>query len=368
MSSKLKTNSKKSTTPTATSSSSVKLSSALRASVPKLDSNELLSVSKPFKARNVANTALRNNSQKFMESFLKHSMVEEAIQSILEYNTKESLALSFEFFIIKIGDEYFYLAIDDKGPYIISINSKKAESKFKVILRKLNSLFKTASFKICSSVISKTYIQECLQTSEFFFIALGMHKRHTKLKNELSKESPNKKLESIASYDCLGFAFLERYKKSKDSIYLQAICSNKGFGDRILRLTELLSEYLLFNKMYLSSVDTALSYYLSRGYEVIINRRNGRNLKYIVDPSTRRGIKTPIPGSKELYGYQGSLMFRSERKSKTQKTNNSTTSRRSTRTRKRVNNTSVPKQYILQNVSFDSDNNINMVKELTNLR
>ena len=66
-------------------------------------------------------------------------------------------------------------------------------------------------------------------------------------------------------------------------------------------------------------------------------------------------------------------MFRSTKSKKSTKVNsvnNSTTStvRRSARSRKRVNNSSGPKQYVLQNVSFDSDENINMVKELNMLR
>ena len=67
-------------------------------------------------------------------------------------------------------------------------------------------------------------------------------------------------------------------------------------------------------------------------------------------------------------------MYRSSR-SKTQTTRNSTTAktttnstvRRSSRTRKRTTNTNGPKQYVLQNVSFDSDSNINMTKELNEL-
>ena len=50
-----------------------------------------------------------------------------------------------------------------------------------------------------------------------------MHKRHTKLKNKLSKETPNTKISNIIAYDCSGFSFQERYKKSKESIYLNAM-------------------------------------------------------------------------------------------------------------------------------------------------
>ena len=99
--------------------------------------------------------------------------------------------------------------------------------------------------------------------------------------------------------------FLERYKKSKDSIYLQAICSNKGFGDRIFKFTELVAEFMLFNKLYLSAVDTALAYYISRGYEVIINRKIGKNLKYIIDPSDKKSIKKPIPVQKNYMVFEG---------------------------------------------------------------
>ena len=182
----------------------------------------------------------------------------------------------------------------------------------------------------------------------------------------------NKKLSNIISYDCLGFSFLERYKKAKDSIYLQAICSNKGFGDKILKITELMSEFMLFNKMYLSAVDTALAYYISRNYEIIINRKKGRNLKYIVDPNSSKYIKEPIKGSKELYGYRGSEMFRTvQKRSKKGNRNNTrdlSSVRRSSRTKKRVNESTYPKQFILQNVSFDDDDNINMVKEMKEFR
>ena len=64
-------------------------------------------------------------------------------------------------------------------------------------------------------------------------------------------------------------------------------------------------------------------------------------------------------------------MFKSTKKSgrNTNKSNAKTNStvRRSARSRKREN-ISKPKQYVLQNVSIDSDSNINMVKELTNFR
>jgi hypothetical protein len=346
-------------------SSTVRLksvSSLLKESVPKLSTqNELV-----IMPRELANTALKNNSQQFLDSFLSEEKVQQAFSKILEYNLRETSVLSFEYFIVKLKEEYFYFFIDEEGPKVIPIKSREAKSKFKVLLNKLDSLFKTAGFKICSSVISKTYIQESLQTSDFFVIALGMHKRHTKLKNKLSRETPNKRIDNIGSYDCLGFAFLDRYKKYKDAVYLKAICSNKGFGDKILKITELLCAFMLFNKLYLSSVDTAFPYYISRDYEVIINRKSGKNLKYIVDPSSRKELKKPIPGSKELYGYQGSVMFRKQKSTKApsaSKTNNTKT-RRSARTRKRANNNKA-RQFILQNVSIDSDGNINMMKELS---
>ena len=352
------------------------LSSLLKANVPRLSSpmtqKELESLQ--IKPRNVANVALQNNSQNFIDLFLTHEKVQQASQKMLEYNERVSQPLSFEFLLIRLKDEYFYFYIEDNEPKIISLNTRKAESKFVVVLDKLNNLIKTSGFRICSSVISKEYIQECLKESEYFVIAFGIHKRHTKLKNKLSRETPAKKLSNIVAYDCLGFAFLDRYKKSKESIYLKAICSNKSFGDKILKFTELLAEFMLFKKMYLSAVDTALPYYISRKYEIIINRKSGKNFKYIVDPSDRKTIQKPIPGSKELYGYQGSLMYRSsksktqtQRNSSTAKTTTNSTVRRSSRTRKRTSNTNGPKQYVLQNVSFDSDSNINMTKELNEL-
>ena len=96
-------------------------------------------------------------------------------------------------------------------------------------------------------------------------------------------------------------------------------------------------------------------------------------MKYIIDPSDKKSIKKPIPGSKEIYGFRGSLMFKSTKSKKSTKVNsvnNSTTStvRRSTRSRKKRDNSLGPKQYVLQNVSFDGDENINMVKELAQLR
>ncbi len=355
------------------SSKTESIHTLLRENIPRLSTplseEEIMSLQ--IKPREVANTALRNNSQGFMEMFFSNDKVQEAFGKIDEYNSRDSLTHSFEFFIVRLKEEYLYFYIDNGEPKVISINTRAAESKFVVLLDKLDSVFKTSGFKVCSSVLSKEYINYCLQNNEFFVIAFGMHKRHTKLKNKLSKETPNKKLSHIIAYDCLGFSFLERYKKSKESIYLNAICSNKGFGDKILNITELISEFMLFNKMYLSAVDTALSYYISRDYEIIINRKSGKNLKYIVDPTSRRSIKKPIPGSKELYGYQGSLMFKSTKKGarNTSKSNAKTNStvRRSARSRKRENN-SGPKQYILQNVSFDSDSNINMVKELNQFK
>ena len=353
------------------------LSATLKASIPKLSTpltdEELMSLE--IRPRDLANVALRNNGQSVMDLFVSKPQVTSLFSKVSDYNARETATLSFEFFLVKLKDEYFYFYLDGETPVVLPLKTETTESKFIVLLDKLDGVMKTSGFKLCSGVISKSYIQYCLKESDYFVIAFGIHKRNTKLKSKLSREGPNTKLSNIVGYDCLGFAFLERYKKSKDSIYLQAICSNKGFGDRIFKFTELVAEFMLFDKLYLSAVDTALAYYISRDYEVIINRKSGKNLKYIIDPSDRKSIKTPIPGSKELYGFQGSLMFRSMKSKKSTKVNsinNSTKStstvRRSTRSRKKRNNSLGPKQYILQNVSFDSDDNINMVKQLTQLK
>ena len=272
--------------------------------------------------------------------------------------------------MIKLKGNYFFVTISDGEAKVTSINSDKAETKFVLLQDKLDSLIKTTGFKVCSGIISRDYIIECLQYSEYFIISLGMHKKETKLQQKLKSEPPLKKLSNISAYDCLGFVFLERYKKSKISLYLNAICSNKGFGDKMLSLSEYLAEFMYYKKMYLSAVDTALPYYISRKYEIIINRKSGKNLKYIIDSSNRRSIQKPISGSKELYVFRGSTMYRSLKQNKrnsnlSARTNLTASLRRSSRTKKRQNNNSGPKQYILQNVSFDSDDNINMVKELS---
>ena len=354
--------------------SSQNISSLLREPVLTLDTplsaEEIMS--HEIKPREVANVVLRNDTEGFMDMFLSEDSVRNAFKKIEEYNLKETLTHTFEFFIVKIKEDYFVIYLNEGIPSAISINTGKAESKFVVLFDKLDSLIKTSGFKICSGILSKDYLKYCLKESDYFVIALGMHKRHTKLKNRLSRDTPDKKLSNIISYDCLGFSFLERYKKAKDSIYLQAICSNKGFGDKILKITELMSEFMLFNKMYLSAVDTALAYYISRNYEIIINKKKGRNLKYIVDPYSSKYIKEPIKGSKELYGYRGSEMFRTvQKRSKKGNRNNTrdlSSVRRSSRTKKRVNESTYPKQFILQNVSFDDDDNINMVKEMKEFR
>ena len=351
------------------------LSATLKASVPKLSTplteEELMSLK--IRPRDLANVALINNGKRVMDLFVSTPQVTSLFSKVGDYNARETATLSFEFFLVKLKDEYFYFYLDGETPMVLPLKTGTTESKFIVLLDKLDAVIKTSGFKLCSSVLSKSYIQYCLKNSDYFVMAFGIHKRNTKLKSKLSKAGPNTKLSNIVGYDCLGFAFLERYKKSKDSIYLQAICSNKGFGDRIFKFTELVAEFMLFNKLYLSAVDTALAYYISRGYEVIINRKTGKNLKYIIDPSDKKSIKKPIPGSKEIYGFRGSLMFKSTKSKKSTKVNsvnNSTTStvRRSTRSRKKRDNSLGPKQYVLQNVSFDGDENINMVKELAQLR
>jgi len=153
--------------------------------------------------------------------------------------------------------------------------------------------------------------------------------------------------------------------------------SNKNFGDKLFKFVEVLAEFMTFKNLYLSAVDTALSYYVSRNYNVIINRRTGKDLKYVLDPSDRKTIQKPIPGSKELYGYQGSLMYRSSKsklktqtqtqRNSTSRTTNNSSIRRSTRTRKMPKNTNGSKKYILQNASIDKDGNINMDKTLNQL-
>lgn len=348
-----------------------------KASMPKLSAplteEELMSLE--IQPSDPSSEVLINSVQSVMDLFVSKTQVKSLFRKVSDYNARETAKLSFEFFLVKLKDEYFYFYLNGETPNVLPLKTKTTESKFTILLDKLDSVIKTSGFKLCSGIISKDYIQDCLKYSDYFVIAFGIHKRNTKLRNKLSREGPNTKLSNIIGYDCLGFAFLERYKKSKDSIYLEAICSNKGFGDRIFKFTELISEFMLFNKLYLSAVDTALAYYISRDYEVIINRKSGKNLKYIIDTLDKKSIKKPIPGSKELYDFQGSLMFRSIKSNKSNKinsVNNSSTSRsavrRTKRSRKRNNNASRPKQYVLQNVSFDSDENINMVKELNNLK
>ena len=137
----------------------------LRANVPRLSTplseEELMALE--IKPRELANVALMNNGQNMMDLFLTNDNVLNVFKKIEGYNSRETSVLSFEFFLVKLKNEYFYFYLDGGEPKVLALNTRATESKFVVLLDKLDSVFKTSGFRICSSILSKDYINYCLQ-------------------------------------------------------------------------------------------------------------------------------------------------------------------------------------------------------------
>jgi GNAT superfamily N-acetyltransferase len=70
-----------------------------------------------------------------------------------------------------------------------------------------------------------------------------------------------------------GFMFLDtkRTKKEK-SIYINLICTSRGFGSKLLKFAEQISQRLGYNRVTLSSLDSPLGFYLKKGYSLSLTR------------------------------------------------------------------------------------------------
>lgn len=71
-----------------------------------------------------------------------------------------------------------------------------------------------------------------------------------------------------------GFMFLDTKRSKKErSIYVNLICTSKGFGSKLLKFAEQISISLGYNRVTLSSLDSPLGFYLKKGY-TFRNKRN----------------------------------------------------------------------------------------------
>jgi hypothetical protein len=351
-------------------------------SPPSVSTNSFNSNSNIINKRGIANVAMSSDPKSFFEDFFSNKFLIDLGSRINSYNHRSTANLNCDFLLVRVFEHFLFVKVNEDNTFSLTyLENDKTETKYAVLLGKIMKSFETSGFRICSATISKKYILYCLENNPIFVIGFGMHKKTTKLSKMLDSAKPQTKLDNLVAYDLLGFVFVDKYKKNHKNLYIDVICSNKSFGDILLTLVEYLGEYMLYDKMYLSAVDTALSYYLSRKYTIIINKSSGKQFKYMVDPKNKRGIKEPIEGSKELTFRAGMNMVnittpsyrRSQKKSQNKTSvNNSTSVRRSGRIRsikqvvKKVKE-SGKRRFVLNYVSFDSDSNINMVKELAQL-
>ena len=70
-----------------------------------------------------------------------------------------------------------------------------------------------------------------------------------------------------------GFMFLDTKRTKRElSIYVNLICTTRGFGSKLLRFAEEISVNLGFNRVTLSSLDGPLGFYLKKGYSFKVKR------------------------------------------------------------------------------------------------
>lgn len=70
-----------------------------------------------------------------------------------------------------------------------------------------------------------------------------------------------------------GFMFLDTKRTKRErSIYVNLICTSRGFGSKLLRFAEEISVNLGFNRVTLSSLDGPLGFYIKKGYTFRVKR------------------------------------------------------------------------------------------------
>lgn len=113
---------------------------------------------------------------------------------------------------------------------------------------------------LCGGV-NKAYILETYETTD---ICVLLFSRSVTQKELRSKRV----LENLC-----GFMFLDtKTTKRERSIYVNLICTSRGFGSKLLRFAEEISVNLGFNRVTLSSLDGPLGFYIKKGYSFRVKR------------------------------------------------------------------------------------------------
>jgi hypothetical protein len=321
----------------------------------------------------------------FLNTFLESSKTEPSkfVRDIEVYNNIVKQPLKHMFFIIKmtvptksrskiVNNTTFCLMTSD-GVYPIDyMNVNNSVDPFSVLqMRKkkqksagIKSVLKglrVAGESICSQEIGAVYITEqYTDYSTIAVISFGLHKKSTRgLKNAVLDILQDVTL--VNNYDVLGFVYCEPYKQHPIDSYIPLICSNKNFGSVLLKFIENLASYIGYEKMQLSAIESAVSYYYFKS-----NYNIKRGGKYTIDYNYELStfIKRPIKGSKPTMGGRGENINRVI--INTVSTKKRTPHPNSYRQSKRIQSLKVTphKEYTLFNVATDEDDNIKMAKVL----
>jgi hypothetical protein len=237
-------------------------------------------------------------------------------------------------------------------------------SKRKHKLTDMKSLLKglhVAGAAICSQEIGTAYItQQYTDYCTIGIISFGLHKKPTRgLRTSVLDILQDITL--VNKYDVLGFIYCEPYKPHPIDAYIPLICSNKNFGGVLLKFIENLASYIGYEKMQLSAIESAVSYYYFKS-----NYKIKRGGKYTLafNYELSKFIKRPIEGSITTRGGGGENINRViVNPPSTKKTHEHP---KASRKSKRIQSLKATphKEYTLFNVAADEDDNIKMAKVL----
>ena len=325
------------------------------------------------------------NPVHFLNTFLEESkeQPDKFLKTIQDYNNNTKFPLKHTFFIIKMtipttsrsktvhNTTFCLMTIDGVYPIdYMNVNNtvdpfselqvKKRKQKSKGMKSLLKGL-KVAGSSICSNEIGKGYITEqYTDYSTIGVISFGLHKKHTRgLKTTVMDILQDITL--INNYDVLGFVYCEPYKLHPIDAYIPLICSNKNFGGVLLKFIENLASFIGYEKMQLSAIESAVSYYYFKSnYQI---KRGGKHtLAFNYELS--KFIKRPIEGSVKTKGGDGENINRVIVNSTLTKKINAHP--KASRKSKRIQSLKATphKEYTLFNVAVDEGDNIKMAKVL----
>ena len=182
---------------------------------------------------------------------------------------------------------------------VFQISKKKNKSKgIKALLKGL----KVAGESICSQEISKAYITEqYTDYSSIAIISFGLHKKETRGQTT-DIASILQDINLVNNYDILGFVYCEPYKSYPIDAYIPLICSNKNFGGILLKFIENFVSYIGYEKMQLSAIESAVSYYY---FKSNYKFKRGGQYEVAFNYELSKFIKRPIEGSVKTRGGGG---------------------------------------------------------------